>query len=419
MNIKIQPRKLFGTVQAISSKSDAHRLIIAAALADKATQINLNCISNDIEAAISCISALGGKAERNEQGYLITPISCQKTKKPSLNFGESGTIARFLVPVTSALFDESEFSGSGRLPERPFSPLFEAMRRNGCQFSSENLPVTQKGRLNSGVFELDGNISSQFISGLLIALPLLEGDSEIKLRTKLESSGYVDMTIDTLSKFGVEIEKKDNSYYIKDGQKYRSPSQITVEGDWSNSAFWLAAGAGSIGITVTGLNFDSLQGDKQIETLIARFGANVIRSENSLKVSKRDLHGIEIDASEIPDLVPILAVLGAVSEGETRIKNAARLRHKESDRLMTTTKMLTALGADIAMLEDGLLIKGKPKLQGGIVDSFNDHRIAMATAVAAQFCNNEVTIIDAGAVNKTYPKFFDDYKILGGKADVV
>ena len=408
-----------GEIRAISSKSDVHRLIIASALCDRTVRIGVNGISEDILATADCIRALGGEAtvEKGENGFentvIVKPIS-SLSGCPELDFRECGTTARLLVPVSASLFGSVKYTGSGRLPERPFTQLFSAMEENGCSFSSHKLPTKHEGRLKSGVFELDGNISSQYISGLLFALPMLDGDSEIRLRTRLESAAYVDMTLNTLSRFGIKIEKTDFGYFMKGGQRYIAPSDfIAADGDWSNAAFWLAAGVVSEkGVTVTGLDMNSAQGDKAVVKILKSFGANVNIDGDRVTVSKGSLCGITIDASEIPDLVPVLSVVGAVADGETVIKNAGRLRIKESDRLKTTAAMINALGGDAAETDDGLIIRGKKYLDGGSCDGAGDHRIVMSAAIASLFCRDEVHIKGKEAANKSYPDFFMDFEHL-------
>lgn len=391
MKVTITPKKLCGRVDAIASKSFAHRIMIAAALADKPTKIFLNTTSEDIEATKCCLLSMGAKIEEGEGFIIITPITY--AKNIILDCNESGSTARFLLPVAASVCEEFKMCGKGRLPERPMTPLISQMRLNGVKISDDNIPFEVTGKMSGGIFEIPGDISSQYITGLLFALPNCATESEIVLTSPLESSAYVDITIDVLEKFGIEIIRTDNSFIIKP-QKFISPGEITVEGDWSNSAFWIIANEICGNIFVDGLNPHSLQGDMNI-----------------LKV--RDL--TRIDASQIPDLVPILAVLACAKKGRTVIYNAQRLRIKESDRLETVRKSLSSLGADIKETLDGLIINGTGSLKGGECESFNDHRIAMSCAIASCICENEVTIKDAQAVNKSYPKFFEDFMRLGAK----
>jgi len=304
----------------------------------------------------------------------------------------------------------------GRLPERPMSPLLSELTAHGCTLDGVGgSPLICKGQLTSGEFNLPGNVSSQFISGLLFALPLLQGDSRINIHGKTESKPYIDMTLDALKIFGIEVESGDGYYAIKGGQKYCAPGIVSVEGDWSNAAFWLCAGAIGRGMTVTGLNLSSNQGDMAVVRLLERFGAVVTYGNDCVTIEPAHLRGIRIDAEDTPDLVPILAAVASVAEGETVIYNAERLRIKESDRLRAVTETLCALGADITETQDGLIINGKKSLRGGTVSSFGDHRIAMTAAIASIRCNDLVAINGAEAVDKSYPGFWRDFTTLGGE----
>lgn len=420
MDIRITPRLLSGKTAAITSKSDAHRCLICAALCSGGTEVVINDSNRDIEATAECLKALGARIEREGSVFKVFGIE-KLPQKTVLNCGESGSTLRFILPVAAALGARAEIIGCGRLPERPLSPLVERMTEHGVAFSDNRLPIVISAKLTAGRFELPGNISSQYITGLLLALPMLDGDSEIMLTTRLESAGYIEMTIRTLSLFGIEITVLPDGagYWIKGGQRYRSPERIVVEGDWSNAAFWLTAGAIGDDISVSGLDENSAQGDKEIFELLKKFGAKTDRSGSGSHVRHDELHGITIDAAGIPDLVPILAVCACAANGKTEITNAARLRIKESDRLKTVAAMITALGGEITELSDGLVINGKGRLSGGITESFNDHRIAMAAAVASVICENDVVIKGAQAVEKSYPAFFRDFVLLGGKADVI
>lgn len=396
MKVKITPRRLSGTVAATASKSDAHRAIIAAALADSPTKIIINTTSKDIEATVNCIQALGATVEKNADGFTVNPIK-SVTEGAVLNCGESGSTARFLIPVAAAIAKSAEFVGSGRLPQRPQKELVEAIAQGGADASSCFLPLTVYGRLHAGNYTISGSTSSQYITGLLLALSAVEGQSNILLTSPLQSSPYVDITLKVLERFGIKAHKTAEGYTVFGGG-ITSPGEYIVEGDWSNAAFWLVAAKTGCEITVSGLDPNSPQGDKAILT---------------------DMWMREIDASQIPDLVPILAVCAASVQGKTTIYNAQRLRIKESDRLKTVTENMRALGADITESEDGLVINGKGGLRGGVVSGCNDHRIVMAMAIAACISKNPVIIEGAEAVEKSYPTFFEDYKMLGGKVDVL
>lgn len=390
MDIKITPSRLSGTVSAISSKSDAHRKIIASALCHQPTLIEINEYSKDIDATLSAIKALGGDFEKADDGVRITPA--KPCKSADVDCGESGSTARFLLPVAAVLCESATFTGQGRLPERPFSDLVREMKKNGCEINSDLLPITVSGGLRSGIYTLSGNVSSQYISGLLFALPLLSGESRIVLTSPLESAGYVEMTIDTLREFGVHIVKEENGYLIKP-QEYKTKGRYSVEGDWSNGAFWIVADKLMGDVAVTGLCEKSIQGDKAIAKILEK---------------------TEIDAGQIPDLVPILSVLAAGKVGKTVIKNAGRLKLKESDRLMTTAELINSLGGEATYDDDSITITGFGKLSGGRVNGYGDHRIVMSAVVASCICENEVIVTGAEAVNKSYPRFFDDFKKLGG-----
>ncbi len=418
MNIQITPRPLNGIVAAIPSKSDAHRALICAALADRKTQLNLKGIpSKDIEATINCLTAMGARFNFNDE-LTVMPI----TDIPDgylLNCGESGSTLRFILPVASALGKSFSVTGEGRLPERPIDTLLSLISTHGCRIDGDKLPINAGGKLRNGKFSLTGDISSQYVSGLLFALPLLDGDSRIELLTPLQSSGYVDMTVSTLAGFGVSVIKNADGFAVGGNQKYISPLTVNVEGDWSNAAFWLCAGALSGDVKCTGLKKDSFQTDKKIIDILKDMGAQVDDLPDGFGIRKNNLHAIEINAREIPDLVPVLSVIMSAAEGKSVIRGAGRLRLKESDRLTAVTEALNAIGADITEHDDSLEINGVGRLRGGVADSFNDHRIAMSIAVASVISDNAVTITNAQAVNKSYPTFFEDFNNLGGAADVI
>jgi 3-phosphoshikimate 1-carboxyvinyltransferase len=416
-DVKISPCRLNGAVRAIPSKSQAHRALICAALADKPTTIECEGGSEDIAATADCLSALGAKIERESGVYVVHPLKRDADDNiASLSCGESGSTFRFMLPIVGALGRKASFILKGRLPERPLSPLYEELVRHGAELSLQGtVPFLSAGRLAPGPYSLNAGVSSQFISGLLFALPLLDGDSELRLTGQAESFPYIELTLAMLEIFGIQTEFKDNIFYIPGGQIYRSPGKTRVEGDWSNAAFWLSAGAvGKGSVTCTGLNFKSRQGDRAILDILSKFNADIeVKEKNSaVTVSGGKLRGIEIDARDIPDLVPILAVVGAVAEGKTVIRNAARLRTKESDRLAAVNAVLRAIGADANETEDGLVIHGPAVFKGAQVSSYGDHRIAMSAAIAATVCAGPVVIQGAQAVNKSYPGFFDDLRLL-------
>lgn len=419
MVVKCNPKYLSGTIGAISSKSDVHRLLICAALSSEITELHCNIMSKDIKATADCLRALGAEIKAADSVITVTPSAF--SRYAVLDCGESGSTLRFLLPVLSALGINAEIHGHGRLPERPLSPLKEEMERMGAVFETgSEFPLCISGQLEPGEYTLAGNVSSQFISGLLFALPLLSGDSAVKLVPPVESRSYLNITVGALKKFGIEITEKKNLYIIKGSQKYRSPGAVTADGDWSNSAFFLSAGALSEnGVTVTGLDVNSSQGDKKILDVLKSIGADVTICQNSVTVKKNKLFGTETDASDIPDLVPVIAALSAFCEGRSVIKNAGRLRIKECDRLKAMKELLTAVGTKAEETPDGLIINGGKVPAGGTIESFNDHRIAMAAAVLSCGCRAPVTVRGAEAVDKSYPSFFEDFNSLGGNANVV
>ena len=410
MDIKITPSALSGSIEGIASKSFAHRALICAALAKDKSRIKINTTSQDIEATVSCLRSLGAEITVCGSYYEITPI-INLPEKATVDCRESGSTIRFLLPIICALGVETEIHGSGRLPERPLSPLKEELIRAGASIS-DSFPLAVSGKIGCGEYTLRGDVSSQFVTGLLLALSVLDGKSKINLLPPVESRPYIDITLDVLKIFGEDITEENNTFYINGGTL--GGCDYTVEADWSNAAFWLCSG-----VEVSSLNPDSVQGDKAITDVLSSMGAKIIQNGSSFRADLSDLHGEDIDASQIPDAVPVIAAVAATAKGRTVIYNAQRLRLKESDRLQTVTSMLTALGADIAETDDGLIIDGKDSLSGGETDSYGDHRIAMAAAVASTKCKNDVIITNAQAVNKSYPEFFNDFNSIGGKANVL
>ncbi len=418
MRAIFSPSKLCGEIAAIPSKSDVHRALICAALSNSETLLQMSDFSSeDIRATIRCLGSLGAAINKVGQGLSVSPITTLP-QNPLIDCGESGSTLRFMLPVVAAMGCGGTFVGSGRLPERPITPLLNALRERGIDTDKETLPLTLKGKLTSGVFNLPGNVSSQFISGLLLALPLVDGGGEIRLTTPLESVGYVNMTLETMRKFGADPDILPLAWKVS-GDGFTSPGQYSIDGDWSNAAFFLAGGALGQAVTVSGLSEKSFQKDKQISPILQRFGSEVSVSDNKLSHFSSTLTGIGVlDISEIPDLVPILAVVAALSPGETLLANGSRLRIKESDRLRTVAQMLSSLGADIREGTDYLVINGKQSLSGGQVVSSNDHRLAMAAAIAATRCTGEVVLDGAQAINKSYPNFYEHYRQLGGIVDL-
>jgi len=413
MDLSVSAPRFGGTIRAIASKSSAHRLLICAALSDKPCHMGCSEDSEDIRATVQCLNAMGASIVPIEGGFAITPIDRKNLPAHAvLDCGESGSTLRFLLPVVCALGLDAELHLHGRLPERPLEPLYSLLCSHGAVLSEPGKAVLHTaGQLQGADFRISGGVSSQYISGLLFTLPLIGG--RIQIEGKLESAGYVDLTKEALALAGVTVTEQGG--WLCSQGSYHLSADCSAEGDWSNAAFWLCAGAvGKEPITVTGLTPTSCQPDRAIADLLQRFGAKVVQIEHQYTVTPAPLHGIHIDASQMPDLVPILALVAACAEGQTRIFGAERLRIKESDRLATTAETLRALGADVRETADGLLIKGSD-LHGGEISSHNDHRIAMMAAIAALRTGGEaVAIRGAQAVNKSYPAFFRDYAALGG-----
>ncbi|MBQ9839159.1 MAG: 3-phosphoshikimate 1-carboxyvinyltransferase [Oscillospiraceae bacterium] len=395
MDITIFPRKLEGTIEAIPSKSQAHRLLICAAFSDRETSLICPQTNRDIEATANCLRALGADIIRTEQGYLIHPVD-QLPKTAVLPCAESGSTLRFLLPIAGALGIDTVFWMEGRLPHRPLSPLWEEMERMGCVLTrpSENTLRCQ-GKLSSGTYEISGNVSSQYITGLLLAAPLMEQGCKIRIIGKLESAPYVTMTRRAMELFGIHL----SDLSVSEGQRYRSPGTVKVEGDWSNAAFFLTANTLGNNVAVTNLDPSSAQGDRAICKLLQALDRPTV-----------------ISASDIPDLVPILAIAAAANHGG-KFTDIQRLRLKESDRVETVIAMLKALGIR-ASATDSILTVNAGQFSGGIVDSANDHRIAMAAAIAATIAGGPVTVLNAQCVNKSYPHFWEEYRNLGGQYEL-
>lgn len=413
----IKPCVLDGQIKIPPSKSISHRAIIGAGLGKDKTIIDNIQLSDDIKATIEGMEALGASIDLVEDSCLhIQGIQKNSQQLSTINCKESGSTLRFLIPIASIIHTPITFIGEGRLGERPLTPYYDIFNHQNIDFDTNEgqLPLTVNGSLKPDDYYIKGDISSQFITGLLYTLPLLNGDSTLHITTNLESKGYIDLTLDVLKHFSIHINHDNyETFKIQGNQNYIS-HDYTVEGDFSQAAFWIVAGLIGNGLTIEGMRLDSLQGDRVILDIVKKMGGKIIEDENSIQVLPSVTHGIEIDASQCPDLVPILAVLGAVSKGTTKIVNAARLRIKESDRLASTSSELDKLGADITETSDSLVIHGIDQLDGGIVDSWNDHRIAMALAIASIRCTNEVKITNSNSINKSYPTFWKDFKKLGG-----
>lgn len=399
-----------GTVRVPSSKSAAHRALIVSAVGQKDTSVVCDGMSQDIIATISCLNALGATIRQDGSGLFVSPIKNVNKGPCFLECRESGSTLRFLLPLVGALGAECVFAPRGRLFDRPLSPLDSELIKNGMTITRNDGRISCNGRLTPGKYRIAGNVSSQYISGLLMALPLMNGDSELLVSGEIQSAGYIRMTEQALKLGGIQYVKQGNVYLISGNQRPLMPDTIYVEGDYSSASFFLCMGAVSEkGITVKGLDPKSAQGDKQILDILKLFGADVCMNGDYVTVKKDKLKGITVDASQIPDIIPPLCCVAAVCDGSTRIVNAGRLRIKESDRLHTTACMLNSLGADVCELESELIINGKTSLIGGTALSYNDHRIAMSAAVAACVCKNPVTVDGCECVSKSYPRFWDDF----------
>lgn len=389
MDITIQPQLLQGDLTVIPSKSQAHRLLICAAFADAPTNLHCPETNRDMDATAECLNALGAKISKTQTGYTVWPVE-QISETAKLNCHDSGSTLRFMLPIAGALGVDTTFIMEGRLPQRPLSPMWEEMERMGCRLTrptSDTIRCT--GKLRPGHYSIDGSVSSQYITGLLLALSLLDEPSKLEITGCVESKPYIQMTKDALSLFGADPEHPG-------ARRFHSPGNLTVEGDWSNGAFFLAANILGSQLKIQGLNPDSPQGDRAASQLLPK-----LRSSRQV-----------IDARDIPDLVPILSIVAACCHG-AEFTNIRRLRLKESDRVASVIAMITALDGK-AEADDNTLHVFGTGLTGGTVDSVNDHRIAMSAAIAATVCKEPVTILGADCVKKSYPKFFEEYRRLGG-----
>ena len=432
MNVRLSPASLSGTVQTIASKSDVHRLLFCAAQADGPVTIEMNStspLSDDILTTAFVIKALGADVRKEDGRFTVTPSNVAP-KAPIFDCRESGSTLRFLLPVAAAHCDEPSFTGSGRLPERPVEDLLNVLKARGISVSADKLPFSFTGRLQSGAFELPGNVSSQYITGLLLALPALDGDSEIRLTSPLQSASYVNITLHALSRFGIRTSILPRGYLVPGNQTFQSPGTIVADGDWSNAGYFFAAGALSeTPVSIAGLTPDPPQGDKSIVGILNnRMGAPISKVQEEdgtytyTVTPAETLRACDLDVTNIPDAFPVLAVLAAFAQGRTSFIGCERLRFKESDRIASVIAMLEALGGKAEEDGDGVIVYGADEtggLTGGTVDACGDHRIVMAAAIAALRCTGDVTITGAEAVRKSYPSFFDEYKALGGIVNVI
>ncbi len=397
MIAKVESAYLQGEIKAIPSKSYAHRIAICNYIASGALSGGCdNFVSNDIKATLDCLENLS-------KGNTV------------LDVGESGSTLRFMLPLCAVLGGRYSFICHGKLLERPNDELFSVMRAHGVSVEQTD-KIYIDGKLSCGKFSLRGDISSQYISGLLMALPILKGDSEIILTTPLCSVPYVEITLEVLKSFGVKIERTKNGFKILGNQKYQGG--IRAEGDWSNVAFFLVGGAVNGNVCISGVNPDSVQGDKFILDILRLAGVNFTIENDCVKVNKSKVQAFEFSAKDCPDLVPIASVLAAYSDGKSVIKDVERLKIKESDRILSTIEMLTAFGVKAESDGKSLIVYGG-EIVGGAVDSFNDHRLTMASAILALGAKGSSVLRRAEAINKSYPTFFEDYEKLGGVVEYV
>lgn len=427
--VLIAPTKFNGKIHIPSSKSMGHREIICAGLAQGTSVIDNISMSKDIEATCRCLQALGVQIENVPSRFAgrtalrVTGSGKLAAAESGADCGESGSTLRFIIPLAALLGQPFTLTGHGRLVSRPLQAYYDIFDSQQLGYSTENgqLPLTVNGRLQLGHYQLPGDVSSQYVSGLLFALPLLEGDSVLEITSPLESASYVNLTLSCLAKYGIKIENEGHRLYKIPGRQKYQPQNSNVEGDWSQAAFWLVAGALGKQVSSTGLDADSLQGDRAVLKIMQRMGAKLTQEQDAVTAEQSTTAGCVIDAADCPDIIPVLTVLAAVSAGTTKIINAARLRIKECDRLAAMTSELNKLGAKITELPDGLIIEGCAQgLRGGAqVDAWNDHRIAMSLAVAAAACNEPFTLTGAASVAKSYPEFWQDYLQAGGKMEVL
>jgi len=422
MKVKIIPKKLKGDVVIPPSKSLAHRAIIAGSLAHgKSIITNLN-FSNDIIVTTQAMKDLGVDIKQFEDYEVITGSKDLKRINSTINCGESGSTIRFMIPISLLADGKVTFRGEGRLTTRPLNVFHEIFDKQNIKYSHgvEELPLTIHGKLKAGRFEVRGDISSQFITGLLYTLPKLDGDSEIVITTNLESKGYIDLTLDILDRFGIKIINENYKRFIVRGNQEYKAHDYRVEGDFSQVAFWLVAGFLNDGINCFGMNPNSLQGDREIIKILKDMGGDLTIDKDIINIKGKESIGATVDLSQCPDLGPIVTVLASLSKGTTKIINAGRLRIKESDRITSMTTELSKLGAQIVETEDGMIIEGVKNLKGGVeVDAWNDHRVAMALAVASSRCDKPIILTGADSVKKSYPNFWKDFEKLNGKIEII
>jgi len=411
-------QSLQGVVDIPPSKSLSHRGIIGAGLASGTSRVDHLIYSVDIEATLQCMRQIGCHIETFQEHVIIEGVGGQiDITDPLFQCHESGSTLRFMIPIAMAGDKQVSFHGKGALKTRPLDPYFSIFDKQGISYDyQKSLPLTLEGKLQAGDFYLPGDVSSQFISGLLFALPLLDQESRIYIKAPFESKEYVTLTLDVLKEFGIHVDEIEGGYRVAGNQTYQA-KDFFVEGDYSQVAFWLVAGLISGPIEAKGMNLESSQGDREVVDIIRSMGGQVSLNQDTITAWKQVLKATTIDASQCPDIIPVLTVLAAVTPGETHIINAGRLRIKECDRLHAIKTELNKLGADIEEYEDSLLVRGKENLRGGRVNGWQDHRIVMSMAIASLACDQDVIIEGSDAISKSYPHFWDHFRALGGQVD--
>ena len=412
----LNPSILKGTLRIPSSKSVSHRALICAALSPGTCLVSGIDDSRDLRATREAMEALGASFVDLGDGRWQVEGVRPSTANAVIDCGESGSTLRFMIPIAALLAERAKFIGEGRLPTRPIQTILNVFDQAGTAYTyPDQLPLITERFTLPAEFSLDGSISSQFFTGFLLAAPIAGTELTLGIEGKLESEPYVELTREVMEAFGVKVERTETGYQVPAGQAYKG-IDFHVEGDYSQATFWIVAGLiGQNPLCLTGLKKDSTQGDRAVLELTKKMGGKWEWKGDDLWVYPSETKGIEIDVQDIPDAVPVLSVLAALSQGETQIVNAARLRIKESDRLQSTTDVLSKLGANIIEKEDGLVIQGVTEFAGGNVDAWNDHRIAMAVAIASTRAKGQIALTGSQAVNKSYPHFWDEFQRLGGK----
>lgn len=413
MIVSVEPTKLCGRVTAPPSKSFAHRYLIAAFLSGEETIVENVGASEDVSATIRALTALGGEFETDGRNAIFKKRNDLDGRNAVVDCSESGSTLRFLLPVAAALGIRAEFVGSDGLMKRPLEGLIRPLNDNGADIVGTKI----NGKLKNGKYIVDGSVSSQYITGLLFALTLLDGDSEIIVQNGLSSGDYVEMTLGAMKEFGIEVRKTDKGFAIR-GERFHSPKKVVIEGDYSGAAFMLAAGAIGGDVLVNGLKNDSLQGDGKIVGILRDYGAEVTVGENFVRVAAKDRRPLTVDIDDIPDLAQIIAVMAAFSSGRSTLKNVGRLKIKESDRVKAIEDMLSVAKVRTERSGNDLIVYGENRPIGGLFSGGNDHRTVMSSTILASFSSGASTVFGAEAVKKSYVGFFDDIKSIGGKIDV-